>query len=284
MNIIQSNGKIAVNRISMSWLVEATSAIDRLKTIVHNEALSGYEWIFFSAKNQIELIFAQSVYSPHLRISRDKAHDLHDRISAFLKHIQDGDVVLVDESELWMLNYSVDQFKTVFMSELSTLPTFLVQEKEGYDINRLIDDGAKLFPPSLLSKVPEARADAMEAGKALAFELATSCGFHIFRVTESVLKKYWNHVSSNAKHPFPKTIGKYVEGMEKGKFGDAKVVESLKQLAKLHRNPIAHPEIILSVEEAIDTVCIARSVVGAMLKVIPDAPLTTSNAPLLTAE
>lgn len=277
------NGKSAVHRISMSWLVEATTSIERLKSIEPTQVISKHDWILFSAKNQIESLFAQSVYSSHLRISRDKASDLHERIAQFLQHIQDDSAALVDENELWMLKYSVDQFKTVFMSELSTLPSFLVGEKEGYDINRLIDDGSKLFPPSLLLKVPEAHADAMEAGKALAFELATSCGFHIFRVTESVLKSYWSHVSVNAKHPYPRTIGKYVEVLEKGGFGDKKLIESMKQLAKLHRNPIAHPEIILSVEEAIDTLGIARSVVGIMLKAIPEAPLTTSNA-LLTAE
>jgi hypothetical protein len=66
--------------------------------------------------------------------------------------------------------------------------------------------------------------------------------------------------------------------MEKRNFGDKKVTESIKQMARLHRNPLIHPEVILSVEEAIDTMGIARSVIGAMLRVLPDAPITTSSA------
>ena len=94
----------------------------------------------------------------------------------------------VTDSEIWLLKYKRDAFKPVFISEVSILPVFLVMEKEGYDINLLIDDGKKLFPAALALKVPEAVRDALEIGKAIAFELPTAGGFHIFRVVEAVLK------------------------------------------------------------------------------------------------
>jgi hypothetical protein len=151
----------------------------------------------------------------------------------------------------------------------------VVQPKEGYDVSLLTAAGSILFPKSLLQKVPEAETDSMEAGKALAFELATSCGFHVFRIVESTLKRYWDEVSDKKDRPKLETIGSYSIELDKGKFGDEKVWESLKQLAKLHRNPLIHPEVILSVEEAIGIVGIARSVVGMMLQKLPDAAPTT---------
>ena len=39
-----------------------------------------------------------------------------------------------------------------------------------------------------------------------------------------------------------------------------------------------HPEVILTVEEAIETLGISRSVIGAMLRTLPDVPPTTSTA------
>ncbi len=53
---------------------------------------------------------------------------------------------------------------------------------------------------------------------------------------------------------------------------------SLQQLARLHRNPIIHPEVILTVDEAITILGIVRSVIGAMLAVLPDVPPTTGSA------
>jgi hypothetical protein len=110
------------------------------------------------------------------------------------------------------LNYEREQFDLVFLSELGTLPSFLVVGKESYDTNILIDEGTRLFPPTLLQKVLEARQDALEAGKALAFELGTACGFHIFRVTEAVLKQYWDN-ASGATRPRLQTIGSFVKEM-----------------------------------------------------------------------
>jgi hypothetical protein len=185
--------------------------------------------------------------------------------------------VKVSSLDVWALGFDRDQFKTVFLSELSTLPSFLVAGKESYDTNLLIDEGFRLFPQSLPLKAPEAVHDAMESGKTIAFELATAAGFHIFRVVEAVLKRYWDHVSSGAPRPKLQTIGNFATEMEKSKFGDQKVVESLKQLAKLHRNPLIHPEAVLTVEESIETLGIARSVVGAMLRSLPDVPPTTTT-------
>jgi hypothetical protein len=92
------------------------------------------------------------------------------------------------------------------------------------------------------------------------------------------LKRYWDHVSSKVARPKLETIGTYASALEDNKFGDEKVWESLKQLGKLHRNPLIHPEVILDVGEEIEILGISRSVVGAMLKVMPDVPTTTTTA------
>ena len=65
--------------------------------------------------------------------------------------------------------------------------------------------------------------------------------------------------------------------IESSKLGDEKVREALKQLANLHRNPLIHPQVTLTVEEVIGTLGIARSVIGAMLTVMPDVPPETAD-------
>ncbi|MCK1358931.1 hypothetical protein [Bradyrhizobium sp. 199] len=266
-----------MKRIRIPWMLEVLNAIEQLDLITEGKPLKESWFFLYQAKNQIEAVFGQSPYSRHLRVSRDLAGELHTEITSILGDGTKNDRAL-DDFEVWSLKFKRDAFKPVFTSEVSTLPSFLVVEKEGYDINLLIEDGVKLFPATIAARAPEAVRDAMEVGKAIAFELPTAAGFHIFRVVEAVVKRYWDHVSAGKDRPKLETLGTYAVALEDNKFGDAKVWESLKQLGKLHRNPLIHPEVILDVGEEIEILGISRSLVGAMLKVMPDVPTTTTTA------
>ena len=136
----------------------------------------------------------------------------------------------------------------------------------------------------MLAKVPEAEKDAKEAGKALAFELGTACGFHTFRVVECVLRRYWDFVSQNKKRPVPQTLGLFATQLQQCSLGEERVWDCLRNMAKLHRNPIIHPEVILSFQEAIGILGIARSAIGVMLDSLPDAPGVTSAPALRLGE
>lgn len=266
-----------MKRISIPWILDVASALDHLDQVKHGEKFEHHWYWLYNAKNQLEAVFSQSIYSTHLRVSRQKATDLHNHLSVML-----GDGTIVDRDldnmEVWQLKFRNDGFRTVFLSELSTLPSFLVSEKESYDVTFLIEEGFRLFPPTLNAKAPDTIRDAMEIGKAIAFELPTAAGFHIFRVVEAVLKRYWDHVSNGTNRPKLETIGTFAFALEDNKFGEAKIWESLKQLSKLHRNPLIHPEVILNVGEEMETLGLSRSIVGAMLRVLPDVPTTTATA------
>ena len=227
-----------------------------------------------SAEIGVQTIFEQSIYAPYLKSSREKATNLIEILKPISTDYDDDKLKELPFTayEAASVRYHREQFRSVFFAELSVLPSFLVTAKGGYDINTLIDEGQNLFPASTLSKCPEADKDMREAGKALAFELATSCGFHVFRVTESVLKRYWDHVSGGKDRLVLQTIGSYAKELESKKLGDEKIWETLKQLARLHRNPLIHPDANLTVEDAISTLGLARSVIAMMLCVMPDIP------------
>jgi len=50
------------------------------------------------------------------------------------------------------------------------------------------------------------------------------------------------------------------------------LLASLQQIKDLHRNPLAHPEETLTLEEAVGLFGIVQSAINAMLKEIPDPP------------
>jgi hypothetical protein len=158
------------------------------------------------------------------------------------------------------------------------LHSYFVTQKGGFDTVSLLAFGENLFPPDLVSKVPEAIFDCREAGKCLAYELPTSCGFHVFRATETVLRKYYLQVSGSKTLPKVRSIGVYLNAMTQKKVGDEKVIFSLRQMADLYRNPLIHPDAVLTQEDAIGVFGLARSAISGMLSVIPVMPLTTSTA------
>ena len=179
--------------------------------------------------------------------------------------------------ELWSIQNAYAQYKTALLAELGTFNTYFVTQKGAFDMYSLLGFGETLFPAELGTKVPEALADAREAAKALAYEVPTACGFHTFRVTESVLRKYYVHVTGK-RPPRVRNIGVYLNSLKQTKKGDEKIVTALKQMTDLHRNPLIHPEAILTNEEAIATLGIARSAITAMLAALPVPPPTTTTA------
>lgn len=266
--------RLPVIRLDLSWIIETMRSVDALLS-VSEEDKGGYAWSkLYDAKNKLNSIFSESVYGVHLKISRSKAFELLKIIDPIMTNFpMDGSF---EEYQVWQLTNATKNFRTVFLSELSTLPAYIITPKQAYDIDALTDNGALMFPPDMGRKCPEASEDASEAGSCLAFERNTACGFHTFRVVEAVLKRYWDVVTSGLDRPNPQSLGKMAADLANKKLGDQKTVESLKQLAKLHRNPIAHPEVILTSDEAISVLGMARSVLTEMLKALPDVPPTTT--------
>ncbi len=270
-NINQKPIGAAVLRISIPYVM---GVIDQIKEAEGLNAQLTVINIYFQIndlKSSIVSMYGNSVFTPYLRVSRPRAVELIEAIDV----IANDDLSDPEKKvHTWQIRHAAQSLRPLLTSELGVLPTFLVTGKEGFDVNILIENGESLFPTNMISKVKETALDAKEVGKALAFELPTSCGFHTFRVVESVAKKYWLEVTKNSPLKL-NSIGNIAAELEKGLHGDPRVWESLKQLAKLHRNPITHAEVILTVSEAIGILGISRSTIGAMLPSIQDEPITT---------
>jgi hypothetical protein len=69
----------------------------------------------------------------------------------------------------------------------------------------------------------------------------------------------------------------YVRAMQQRKCGDPKILAAITQISELHRNPLIHPEDILTLDEAMALVGIARSAMSAMLVPLPVIPPKTTS-------
>src|SRR5437899_12843695 len=114
--------------------------------------------------------------------------------------------------------------------------------------------------------------DFREAGRCLAFELATACGFHAMRAAEGVLRQ-WHQLICKPTGRSPEWAQCVNELRSCGANGNALGV--LDQIRAIHRNPLMHPEDFLSMGEAKTLFGIAISAITAMAPEIKAATTTT---------
>ncbi|MEC5325889.1 hypothetical protein [Aurantimonas sp. A3-2-R12] len=134
-----------------------------------------------------------------------------------------------------------------------------------------------MFPVDLGVKVPESIFDAREAGKCLAYENSTAAGFHVFRVLESVLRRYYVQETEGKAPPKVRNIAVYVNAMKQAGKGDQKTLFLLKEISDRFRNPLIHPDVVLSTDDAIAIYGLVRTAVTEMLKPLPAEPPTTTS-------
>jgi hypothetical protein len=141
----------------------------------------------------LDLNNPDSLYGSHMRSSLQSAGALANRLNPI---IQKGDPnQQISSSEVPDIKRLYSDYKIALLAELSSLNTYFVTKKEPYDTWSLLYEGDKLFPGDLASKAPDARFDIQEAGKCLAYEMSTACGFRTFRAMETVLRRYYLHVT-----------------------------------------------------------------------------------------
>jgi hypothetical protein len=142
----------------------------------------------------------------------------------------------------------------------------------------------RYFPKNIRNKLPQlAVTDVKAAGRCLAFDLPTSAGFHIARAVETVLLQYFSVLGIEL--PEYKNLGRYIETLrEKGpaKGIDSKVVAAVDQFRDLYRNPIMHPDVNLTSDEAQTLFANAQSAISAIIQDMSKITTAKSAAELLT--
>ena len=162
------------------------------------------------------------------------------------------------------------KFETTLNAELAIANAYIISPKGGYDVGILLTNPSLAFPLELFSIIPETKYDVEQAAKCLTFEVPTAAGFHLHRINEAVVHRYWDAISKGNKRLKRATLGQYIEKMIKAEYGDEKILSTLQQINILHRNPVLHPENNLTVQEAIELFGIIVSAVSSMLPAIKD--------------
>jgi hypothetical protein len=226
----------------------------------------------------LDILLNKSVF--RLVTSRIKGSELHQTVKRICDSLPAEGPEMEDTLD-WLdhhlLTNQARDFETILAAELQWGQLFLVQPKGGYELHQLTENGTVIFPSTLAEKVPEAVQDATEAARCIAFELPTAAAFHLHRVHELVLRRYYDTVTGGKTRPEKRNIGAYISAMKAAQVGDKKVFSALAGLKDFHRNPVLHPDDHLDdVEEVLALLGNINTVITYMLKAIqPPSPEST---------
>jgi hypothetical protein len=241
-------------------------SIHPLAEIRQEQKLDDWAYPLFTARYAIEEFLQRSVFQ--IRTSRVAAQKLLKAVTDLVNmYPRDEAITFVEAINI---TNALSEFEHVLAAEMGMFNLWLVQKKRGYDTTDLIQQGWVLFPEDLILKVPEAVTDVAAGTRCMAFNLATAAGFHLHRMNESVLHRYYDAVTEGAPRPQGRNIGDYLAKLKEFGKGDEKTLSALKDLKDLHRNPLIHPEDSLdNIDEAIALLGSIQAAVVSMLKAIP---------------
>jgi len=210
-------------RLSLPYLLEFSEQIEPLFRLPDGEVVYGeVSFPLYMAQWALENFTNNSLYRPYLRTSWQLSQQLLNNIRTLTANSDHARKLL--PYELYGVKQTYLQYKTALLAELGAFNVYFITQQRGYDMYSLLMSGETIFPTELGMKVPEALIDAREAAKALAYEVPTACGFHTFRVTESVLRRYYAHVTGGAAAPKVRNIGVYLNALKQAKKWDEKIL------------------------------------------------------------
>lgn len=232
---------------------------------------------FAPVREAIGPFIYSSVFSDGLRAAVNPAQKLLEAIDQVVPVI--GQTSPIDWEQIipgWRISgvkSVLKNFEAVLTAQLQTSALYYVPTKGGFDTAALTDGGVALFPSDLHSKVPAAVPDVVAGARCLAFDLHTAAGFHLHRANEATLRTYFDVVAGKENRPKTRNMGDYLKKMEGLGVGDARVIDVLRSLKDLHRNPLMHPEDVIStLDEALSLYAAVRAAIGYMLDRIPPQP------------
>jgi hypothetical protein len=198
-----------------------------------------------------------------LRVAIDRA--LHLIFSELTEELDPQQPIERERARL-AVSSSLSRFETVLRQELRHADVYAVKEKRIYSTRRLVDNADEILGAETRSVISEkTSADLREAGRCLAFELPTAAGFHAMRATERALREW--HKAAIRKRTRAKDWRKVIDALREVGAHEA-TLAALDRLRELHRNPIAHPEVFLTLDEALDLFGAAESAISSVARQI----------------
>ncbi|NSZ16099.1 hypothetical protein [Agrobacterium vitis] len=165
----------------------------------------------------------------------------------------------------------IDTFRSVFEAECHDVDVYSVGQIAIYKTRDLIANASHKIPAEFRDGMPqEALTEFDNAGRCLAFDLPTACGFHALRGTELVMDSYLKAFGITKKlvswNEYIKAAEELASRDGSGPKPSKKVTAMLDRMKSLDRNPLMHPRDELDNSGADQLFSLATITVAEMIR------------------
>ncbi len=220
--------------------------------------------IVAAAKIGLEMFLSHEAVKAFLPRSREKATNFLRRINdwhdVFMEERADDDLGTIDNVQTFITTLT-----TTLQDELDRVPMFTVAPKGNLDVHVLCDGTSAAYPRGTLELLNDfVKGDIDHAGRCLAFELPTACGFHILRAVETSLKAFVHAATGTLPRMNQRNWGEYIKILHEKVDAHSDLIDVLVVL-KSKRNPLMHPTDNLDTDDAISVLCMCGAGLDAVV-------------------
>lgn len=150
-----------------------------------------------------------------------------------------------------LLHNNVTEWKTIIGQDLELFNCYTFDHDSTTNIVKLEDEGAKgFFGKDVWNKLtPIAKHDFEQSAKCLVCGFATASGILALRGLEDVTRTCYKNLAVKNEMESFKSFGQVIDALENLKFSKS-VIGYLRYVKDEMRNPINHPDLVLSIREA----------------------------------
>ena len=253
-----------MRRISLQTYFELAESLERARAVLQLEKCNKGA-LYFRLDDTRRALLSFIEVDKAFSLSKHTARDSIEGISAFFKASfsdENGDISFRgfdDELNRWQYIYIIDKldsFKNVFITECRDASIYLVEQLLIYNTSALAERASNRIPSEVRELIPKSIIfEFDQAGKAIAFDLPTACGFHVLRALEVMMEHYlsdFHYIGKKCSSWFD-----YIEAMKKINDDNdrinkpsKKVIAMLDRIRQLDRNPLMHPQDTLDTTQA----------------------------------
>lgn len=253
-----------MNRIDVGWWYRLAMTLIPLKALSLDERGDWLRLLAY-ADGMLTQLLSKSFYP--IRASWPACHELRERMRQ-LTGTGEG----AGSGSIEAVGWAAARLENVLLEEVGTLDVYIPSDKGAYSSTILAEEGHKALGDEALGVVSEDTArDFDEAGRCLAFGLATAAGYHVMRATESVIRQ-WYALAVDTPKARILWDDAVVELEKVAAEEDKATLELLGHLRRHLRNRLMHPEDFLNTDQAMDAFATAQVMIRAMAKRISEQP------------
>lgn len=240
-----------MQRVNEYRFYELGVKLERLRSLTAETTLKDCFVHCWEARVSLERLLNDPV---SLKVCRPAATKVIEAITSFLPEDISKAIEALQENKkvgpsALTINSSLDELDAVLEAECQTLDTYAVSQKGAYSTSDLIENAEIMLPEPTRKRLGDSVvSDLREAGRCLAFDSPTAAGFHMLRAVESVMASLWKKTVKPGGTK-PQNWNAYIKQLEAAKV-DKKITDMLDSVRSLYRNPVNHPEAVLSDDDA----------------------------------